>query len=108
MNSRELSVLIASTCAYNVAENIRRSRLAQNISQAEIATHVGMSLRSYQTFESTGEIRLNKFIEVLRALGRLQEFVDTAHIFRPQTFAEAERLSERRQRARKSAKRLPD
>lgn len=85
-----------------VARNVKQARLAQNISQRDMSTRAGMSLRSYQSFEGTGEIHLMKFLEVLRALGRLSEFSNAVPVFRPQTPIEANRRAERRMRARPS------
>ncbi|MDR1279820.1 MAG: helix-turn-helix domain-containing protein [Opitutaceae bacterium] len=95
----ELSRRIATGSALTIAQNIRRVRLSQNITQSEIARRAGLSLRTYQTFEQTGEIHLMKFLEVLRGLGRLSEFVNAAAILQPRTPEEATRLENRRERA---------
>lgn len=97
--SQTLSQKVAVGSAYSIAQNVRRLRLSQNIPQAEIARRVGISLRTYQTFERTGEIHLMKFLEVLRGLGRLSEFVNAVALFQPRTVEEAKRLEQRRERA---------
>lgn len=41
--------------------------------QKSFAKHIGMSYRSYQQFEISGKITLEKFIDVLRGLDALEE-----------------------------------
>ncbi len=41
--------------------------------QKSFAKHIGMSYRSYQQFEISGKITLEKFIDVLRGLDTLEE-----------------------------------
>ena len=98
-----LSKRIAAGSAFAIAQNIRRTRLSQNISQAEIARRAGMSSRTYQTFEKTGEIHLMKFLEILRGLGRLDEFANAATLLQPRSAGEAGRLENRRVRASRRA-----
>ena len=41
--------------------------------QKEFASHIGMSFRSYQEFEISGKITLEKFIDVLRGLDSIED-----------------------------------
>ena len=41
--------------------------------QKSFAKHIGMSYRSYQQFEISGKITLEKFIDVLRGLDSVEE-----------------------------------
>jgi transcriptional regulator with XRE-family HTH domain len=93
------SPIVITGSARTAAQNIKRARINQNISQVEVAKRVGLSLRSYQTFEASGEIRLMKFLELLRVLGRLSAFVDAATVFQPRSLDEARQQEKRRRRA---------
>jgi len=54
----------------SLADRVRGEREAQNLTQREVALRAQMSLRSYQDFESTGNIALKKLAAVLYVLGR--------------------------------------
>lgn len=54
----------------SLADRIRGEREDRNLTQREMARRAQMSLRSYQYFESTGNIALKKFAAVLYVLGR--------------------------------------
>lgn len=41
--------------------------------QKQFAEHIGMSFRSYQEFEISGKITLEKFIDVLRGLEAIED-----------------------------------
>ncbi len=98
---KSINEKISSTSAIDLAATIKRMRLAQNISQITIANNIGISLRTYQEFEKTGEIRLMKFIEILRMLGVFSKFTDAMkNLDAPTTIKEAENIAKRRVRAR--------
>lgn len=48
--------------------------------QKEFAAHIGMSYRSYQEFEISGKITLEKFIDVLRGLDTINDIEDILKI----------------------------
>ena len=54
----------------SLADRVRREREVQNLTQRQVASRGQMSLRSYQNFESTGNITLKKLAAVLYVLGR--------------------------------------
>lgn len=54
----------------------RKRNSARYGTQKEFAAHIGMSYRSYQKFEISGKITLEKFIDVLRGLDSLEESED--------------------------------
>ena len=45
----------------------------KNGTQKQFAEHIGMSFRSYQEFEISGKITLEKFIDVLRGLEAIED-----------------------------------
>ncbi|MBU1667752.1 hypothetical protein KKC13_04985 [bacterium] len=55
------------------AKHKRKQNMAHYGSQKKFAEHIGMSFRSYQEFEISGKITLEKFIDVLRGLDALEE-----------------------------------
>lgn len=61
-----------------LAERVKQLRKKERLSQPEIARRAGMSLRSYQAFEATGNIALKKLANVLVVLemeGELARFL---------------------------------
>ncbi len=54
----------------SLADRVRKEREIQKLTQREVARRAQMSLRSYQDFESTGNIALKKLAAVLYVLGR--------------------------------------
>ena len=55
------------------AKQKRKRNSARYGTQKQFAEHIGMSFRSYQAFEISGKITLEKFIDVLRGLDALEE-----------------------------------
>ncbi|MDD2699571.1 MAG: hypothetical protein PHF17_12355 [Arcobacteraceae bacterium] len=55
------------------AKDKRKRNSARYGTQKQFAEHIGMSFRSYQEFEISGKITLEKFIDVLRGLDSLEE-----------------------------------
>ena len=51
----------------------RKRNSARYGTQKDFAAHIGMSFRSYQEFEISGKITLEKFIDVLRGLDALED-----------------------------------
>jgi len=54
----------------SLADRVRNEREDHKLTQREVARRAQMSLRSYQDFESTGNIALKKLAAVLYVLGR--------------------------------------
>lgn len=50
-----------------------KKKRKKNGTQKQFAEHVGMSFRSYQEFEISGKITLEKFIDVLRGLEAIED-----------------------------------
>jgi len=55
------------------AKQKRKKNMHYYGDQKIFARHIGMSYRSYQQFEISGKITLEKFIDVLRGLDALEE-----------------------------------
>ena len=55
------------------AKDKRKHNITRYGTQKQFAEHIGMSFRSYQEFEISGKITLEKFIDVLRGLDALEE-----------------------------------
>ena len=55
------------------AKDKRKHNIARYGTQKQFAQHIGMSFRSYQEFEISGKITLEKFIDVLRGLDALED-----------------------------------
>jgi transcriptional regulator with XRE-family HTH domain len=84
--------------AAGLAESARQVRLGLNLTQAEVARDIGVSIGTYKKFERSGEISLMKFLEVLRVLGRLRD-VPFLAFAEPKNPREAAGQARRRQRA---------
>jgi len=57
-------------------ERIRQLRKASKWSQSEMARRSDISLPTYRKFEYTGSISLERFIRILRVLGREDELLE--------------------------------
>ena len=61
------------------AKDRRKHNITRYGTQKQIAEHIGMSFRSYQEFEISGKITLEKFIDVLRGLDTIE---DSEHLLK--------------------------
>ena len=79
---------------------LREQRLAQSLSQCELAQMAGLSLGALRKLESSGQCSLETLIRVAQALG-LQEALDDLFVLKRQSIAQMEQvdLVSRRQRA---------
>ena len=50
-----------------------KKKRKKNGTQKQFAEHIGMSFRTYQEFEISGKITLEKFIDVLRGLEAIED-----------------------------------
>ncbi|MEA2050019.1 MAG: hypothetical protein U9O56_04760 [Campylobacterota bacterium] len=55
------------------AKQKRKKNIKRYGTQKEFAAHIGMSYRSYQEFEISGKITLERFIDVLRGLDAIED-----------------------------------
>ena len=79
---------------------LREQRLAEALSQGELAHVAGVSLGALRTLESSSQCWLETLIRVAQALG-LQEALDDLFVLKRQSIAQMEQvdLVSRRQRA---------
>lgn len=85
-----------------LSERCRSIRLSQNMTQQEAAARAGIPLRTYRRFEQEGQISLERFVAVLRALNRA---VDLETLLAPPPIRDLRELDSpqpMRKRARKS------
>jgi len=52
-----------------IAERVRKYRINKGMTQSELATRSGVSLRSISRFEQGGDIQLGNLIKIMQALG---------------------------------------
>lgn len=70
------------------AKQKRKRNSAKYGTQKEFAAHIGMSYRSYQEFEISGKITLERFIDVLRGLDSLDDISELLKIKDEELFEE--------------------
>ncbi len=86
-----------------LAGKCRELRLRQNMSQRDVAERAGVALPTYRRFEQAGQISLERFVAVVRALNRLPEL---AGLLNPPPVADLRELDHpapQRKRARRKA-----
>ena len=54
-----------------LGRRLRRYRLQQNLTQADLARDAGVGNRTVRNLESGGDVQLGTLLRILRALGRL-------------------------------------
>lgn len=83
-----------------LGRRIRAQRLAQGLTQSELAQMAGLSLGALRKLESTGQSSLETLIRVVQALGLVQELEDL-FVLKRQSIAQMEQAEAagRRQRA---------
>lgn len=84
--------------ARELATRLRAHRLAQNISQRELAARAGISLKTQTTFEQTGKVSFDVFLRIVDALG-LSDSMSTLFEVKQQSIREMELAEQQRQRA---------
>ena len=91
-----------------LGQRLRAHRLAQSLSQGELASMAGLSLGAVRQLERNGQSSLETFVRVIQTLGLTQE-LDNLFVFQPVSIAmleRAEQASKRQRAPRKSAKTL--
>ena len=74
------------------AKQKRKKNSAKYGTQKAFAAHIGMSFRSYQEFEISGKITLEKFIDVLRGLDAIEDSTELLKIKDEELFKEMKKL----------------
>lgn len=86
-----------------LAQRLRVHRLAQSLTQAELASKAGLSLGAVRKFERDGQSSLETFVRVVQTLGLTNE-LDTLFEYRKTSIvqmASAESASQRQRAPRK-------
>lgn len=84
--------------AEELAARLRAHRLAQNLTQRELAARAGISHRTLTTFEQSGKVSLDVFLRIVDVLG-LSESLSTLFEQKQQTIKEMEVAQRQRKRA---------
>lgn len=98
---------IPSEIQATLVQRLRIHRLAQSLSQAQLASMAGLSLGAVRKFERDGQSTLETFIRVVQTLGLVQE-LDTLFEYRQTSIAQmevAQAVSKRQRAPRKRAAR---
>ncbi|MGZ8257473.1 MAG: helix-turn-helix transcriptional regulator [Gallionella sp.] len=100
----DIEFLSSGAVCQELGARLRAQRLAQNLQQVELAEKAGVSKLTIINLEKKGTVTLLSFIQVVRALGLLDELSD---LFKLQTksIAMMEAADAATQRVRASARR---
>lgn len=82
-----------------LGQRLRSQRIAQSLTQAELALRAGVSGSAIKKLESTGMTTLETFVRVIQALGRVDELADLLTL-RPTTSIAAMEQAQAAQRQR--------
>jgi len=69
-----------------IALNLRKRRLSLNLTQVGLSQRSGVALATLRKFEQSGEISIDKLLEILLIVGGLNKNIDTT-ASEPQTFS---------------------
>ncbi len=85
-----------------LASKIKRLRLDNEWTRAELARRSGVNINTLTRFERTGEISLSRFLQLSQILGRLGEFENLLNPAPYKTMAQALKAQRpKRQRGRR-------
>lgn len=84
-----------------LGQRLRLQRLAQSITQDELAQMAGLSVGAVRKLESTGQSSLETLVRTVQALGLVGE-LDELFVLRQQSIAQMEQSAAARQRQRAS------
>jgi|UniRef100_UPI004048336B transcriptional regulator with XRE-family HTH domain len=82
-----------------LAERLRTQRLAQSLSQSELAQKTGLSLGAIKKLERDGQSSLDTFVKVVSAL-RLAQELEPLFVMKIDSIAQMERAFKLTQRKR--------
>ncbi|MBS0339315.1 MAG: helix-turn-helix transcriptional regulator [Proteobacteria bacterium] len=86
-----------------IGQRLQAQRLAQNLTQAEVAARAGVSKGTVQNLESKGQATLESLVKVVMALGLVSE-LSGLFVLRATSIKQLEAASAGRKRARTSNK----
>jgi len=87
-----------------LSKRIKRLRLINEWTQAELAERAGITLASLKRFESTGKISLERLSLIALALGRLNELMQLFEEPEIMTLSDIKKLTKKRQRGKRKTK----
>jgi len=87
-----------------LSQRIKRLRLINEWTQAELAERAGITLASLKRFESTGKISLERLSLIALALGRLDELMQLFEEPEIMTLSDIKKLTKKRQRGKRKIK----
>jgi transcriptional regulator with XRE-family HTH domain len=96
-----LSLKTDTEAVAELVEKCRELRLRQNMSQHEVAERAGIALRTYRRFEQEGQISLERFVAVVRALKRMPEL---ERLLEPPPVADLRELDNRRPQRKRAGR----
>jgi len=87
-----------------LSQRIKRLRLINEWTQAELAERAGITLASLKRFETTGHISLERLLLIALALGRLNELMSLFEEPEITTLSEIKKLTKKRQRGKRNTR----
>ncbi|RKZ80493.1 MAG: XRE family transcriptional regulator [Candidatus Parabeggiatoa sp. nov. 1] len=84
-----------------LSQRLKRLRLLNEWTQAELAERAGISLASLKRFETTGQISLERLLLIALALGRLSELMSLFEEPEIMTLSDIKKLEKQRQRGKR-------
>lgn len=82
-----------------MGQRLRTQRLAQSLSQSELAQKTGLSLGAIKKLERDGQSSLDTFVKVVSAL-RLAQELESLFVMKVESIAQMERVFKLTQRKR--------
>ena len=82
-------------------QRIKRLRLINEWTQAELAERAGITLASLKRFESTGKISLERLSQIALALGRLNDLMQLFEEPEIMTLSDIKKLTKKRRRGKR-------
>ena len=103
MNESHFALLRPFELAEELGRRLQQQRLRQNISQAELARRIGVSVPTISNLENGKNATMDTFLNVVLALGLANE-LEALFAQTPLTSAELRRLHQQPKRQRASRK----
>ena len=70
----DIDLIAPPDMMHRTAQRAKALRLAQNITQQELADKAGIAVGTVKRFEKTGEVQFNHLLRIALVLGRLDDF----------------------------------
>lgn len=96
-----LGLISPSQVAAELSSRLRKHRIAQKFTQAELASRVGVSKATIVNMEAGKNVAFETVIAVVQVLG-LAVQLEELFVYRPRTIADLEKISGLPQRVRSS------